>query len=149
MQYAMDKIRLRPATEIDGPMILSWRNDPLSRQFSFQTKPIDLDHHMQWWKASLLNPTRTILVLENEAGQGIGSLRKDKLPTGEIELSWMIAPEHRGKGFGSYMLNLGLSDETARYIARIKPENKASCRMVEKLGFSEIQPGIFVLNTSM
>lgn len=143
----MNNIRLRPATIQDGPTILSWRNDPLSRQFSFQTEPIELEHHMQWWLASLKNPARTILVLENENGEGLGSLRKDKLPTGEIELSWMIAPEHRGKGFGSSMLRLGIHGTTARFIARIKPENTASCRMVEKLGFSEIQPGLFVLNS--
>jgi RimJ/RimL family protein N-acetyltransferase len=102
---------------------------------------------MQWWLASLKNPDRTILVLENESGEGLGSLRKDKLPTGEIELSWMIAPEHRGKGLGSSMLLLGIHGTTGRFIARIKPENTASCRMVEKLGFSEIQPGLFVLNS--
>jgi|1048.fasta_scaffold03414_1 RimJ/RimL family protein N-acetyltransferase len=137
------QIRLRLARPEDGPDIWRWRNDPLSRQYSFNSAPIPLEPHLVWWAASLANLKRRTYILENELGEGLGSLRKDELETGEIELSWMIAPEHRGKGYGTILLRLGLAGETARCIALIKPENIASCRMVEKLGFSKREEGVY------
>lgn len=137
------QIRLRLARPEDGTDIWRWRNDPVSRQYSFNSEPIPLADHLIWWEASLANSKRKTFILENEQGQGLGSLRKDQTENGEIELSWMIAPEYRGKGYGTTLLKLGLEGEKATCIALIKPENIASCRMVEKLGFVRREPGLY------
>jgi len=137
------KIRLRLAKQEDGPEIWRWRNDPVSRQFSFNSAPIPLEEHLNWWAASLANPKRRTYILESEHGEGLGSLRKDETEAGEIELSWMIAPEHRGKGYGTTLLRLGIEGEKGRCIALIKPENIASCRMVEKVGFVKREMGVY------
>jgi RimJ/RimL family protein N-acetyltransferase len=136
------QIRLRLARQEDGPDIWRWRNDPISRQYSFNSTPIPFEEHLIWWASSLANPKRKTYILENEQGEGLGSLRKDETENGEIELSWMVAPEHRGKGYGTTLLRLGLEGESA-CIALIKPENIASCRMVEKMGFVMREVGVY------
>lgn len=68
-------------------------------------------------------------------GQLVGTVRFD-YEGNEAELSWTIAPEHRGKGYGAAMLRSAVAREPKRVlIAKIKPENGPSVRIAQAAGF--------------
>jgi RimJ/RimL family protein N-acetyltransferase len=57
------------------------------------------------------------------------------------ELSWTVAPEHRGKGYGSEVVKrvVELSEEPR--FAEIKSSNLASLAIVKRLGFEQVSDG--------
>ena len=48
-------IIIKHASLRDVDDIFEWRNDPLSRKFSTNTKPISKNTHVKWFKKSLKN----------------------------------------------------------------------------------------------
>src|SRR6185312_16790667 len=62
----------------------------------------------------------------------VGTLRVDfednwpTAPPGRPEISWTIAPEHRGKGLGKRMVCAFVKQHPAAYVAEIKADNAAS-----------------------
>ena len=104
-----ERVRLRPATLEDAQCLFRWRNDPLTRAQSLQQQPVEWEAHLQWLQASLQNPDRQLYIAESAAqdssGQSpvLGTVRADKSAE-EYELSWTVAPEQRGKGWGRKMV---------------------------------------------
>jgi len=104
----MGEVRLRPATIADAELLFAWRNDPLTRAQSIHTEPVAWESHLAWLQSSLQNPDRQLYIAEsatNGAVQSIalGTVRADRTD-GEYELSWTVAPEQRGKGWGRQMV---------------------------------------------
>jgi RimJ/RimL family protein N-acetyltransferase len=58
---------------------------------------------------------------------------------GTCELGYLLAPEQRGRGYGTELLALALRELRAlpRITARVLPENHASLALLRKLGFEE------------
>jgi RimJ/RimL family protein N-acetyltransferase len=126
---------LRPVSLQDAPLLLDWRNDPLTRENSFQTNVITLDVHLRWLQDALQNPKRKLFMGE-ENGKSLGIVRGDFSEEG-CELSWTIAPEHRGKGFGKEIVRLAIMVlRPQRFFARIKPGNVASERIAQFVGLA-------------
>jgi RimJ/RimL family protein N-acetyltransferase len=130
-------MQLRKATFDDWKILLDWRNDPTTRENSFKTEEIPEQTHKLWFNDSLLNPNREIYILETNSTP-VGTLRSDCYLSNEYALSWNIAPNYRGKGYGVKILELFLKGKTGKFIAEIKPENIASIKMVLKNGFTKI-----------
>lgn len=126
-------MRFRPVAIADAALLLAWRNDPLTRAMSITTHDIDPETHQAWLAASLKNPFRQLYIalLGNEP---IGTMRRD---TGHNrdELSWSLGPEARGQGLGRKMLAAFINAFPGQYLARIKPDNEASIKMVLHCGF--------------
>jgi RimJ/RimL family protein N-acetyltransferase len=57
--------------------------------------------------------------------------------TDQYILSWNIDPNQRGKGYGTKILEIYLQDKTGKFIAKIKPENIPSIKMIQKNGFEK------------
>ncbi len=104
-----ETVRLRPATLEDAEQLFQWRNDPLTRAQSLQQQPVEWQTHLQWLQASLQNPDRQLYIAESAALAGqeqsllLGTVRADKMDE-DYELSWTVAPEQRGKGWGRQMV---------------------------------------------
>jgi len=130
-------MKLRKATYEDWKILLDWRNDPITRKNSFDQNKILEQTHKLWFNDSLLNPYREIYILEDNLTP-VGSIRLDNILLNEYTLSWSIAPNQRGKGYGNKILELLLQNKTGKFIAEIKPENVASIKMVLKNGFKKI-----------
>jgi RimJ/RimL family protein N-acetyltransferase len=137
-------MKLRNATIEDWDILLEWRNDPTTRYFSFNQDTIDPDSHKQWLSKSLNNPSRKILILEDQNGEPVGSIRSDKNNNEEYVLSWVINPLHRKKGYGSLMLSSFLNKSKGKFIAEIKDDNIGSIKMVTKKGFSKIKNQTYI-----
>ena len=122
-------MKLRPATMVDAELLLEWRNDPLTREKSITTDPVPYDAHVQWLERSIASASRTLLVAE-DAGVPVGTVRLDDGDPPEI--SYTVAPDHRGKGYAEMLVRLAAPDHCE---AEVKPGNKASIRALTKSGF--------------
>jgi RimJ/RimL family protein N-acetyltransferase len=114
----------------DAELLFAWRNDPETRVNSVNTDPVSWDGHCNWLRASLQNPDRDLLIAE-VGGVPVGTVRIDR--GDETELSWTVAPDHRGNGIGKAMVALACPN--GEVIAQIKPENIASRRIAASTGF--------------
>ena len=95
---------LRKANINDAYIILEWRNDPRTRQNSFSKEIIDMETHLKWFNAKLTDENCFIYILM-DGEERVGQIRIDKAnDVGEI--SYMIAPDKRNRGYGKTMLKL-------------------------------------------
>jgi RimJ/RimL family protein N-acetyltransferase len=128
------RYRLRDAVLADGGDLFRWRNDRETRVGSRDTSDVSWDEHLTWLKSTLQSPDRQLLIAEDERG-AVGTIRLD-LVDGAWEMSWTVAPEHRGKGVGAAIVQLAVSRMTGeRVFAEIKAANFPSRRIAEKSGF--------------
>lgn len=126
----MSEMHLRRATMDDAAVLFAWRNDPETRANSVTTDPVAWDGHRGWLEMSLASPDRELLIAEID-GVPVGTVRIDRGE--EIELSWTVAPDQRGKGIGRYMVTMASPSGPA--VAKIKPANIASQKIAESAGF--------------
>lgn len=132
--------RMRRATLDDAERLLAWRNDDVTRRFSFTSRPVTPKEHEAWLGQVLHNPKRHLFIVEVE-GRPAGNLRIDLNETqpGEAEVSIVTAPEFRGLGVATTALLLGLefagSLGLSRIIGRVKLENVASLNAFQRAGF--------------
>lgn len=125
---------LRLAESYDEELLLSWRNDPVTRNASLTQHVIGKREHSKWFSMSLANPNRQIYIAENN-GLPVGTFRIDT----EAEflfLSWTIAPEWRKKGLGKKMLQIAEIDEYKNLKAIIRKDNIPSIKLAHQLGLS-------------
>jgi len=128
-------INFRPAQYSDWDILFKWRNDPETLANSVNSTPIVEHNHKEWLKHTLELNTRKIYIYEH----GVGTVRTDKVEKDDsMILSWTIAPEFRGQGFGQRMLRDFTKQFAGKYYAEILPHNKASLRVAEKAGFKVI-----------
>ena len=132
---------LRLAIIGDAELLFDWRNDPQTRADSVNTEKVEWAGHVSWFDRSLINQGRKIFIaLDGE--MPVGTIRLDDDPDEmKTEMSWTVAPEARGKGYGKELVRLGVERVQALGripVARIKRENEASLRIVQSLGFKQV-----------
>ncbi len=131
---------LRPATMADAETLLTWRNEPTTRQMSLTQHEITPEEHAAWFEASLETPARLILIAEID-GQSAGMVRYDKVGA-SAEVSINIAPAARGCGMGARLLSSSISALSSHWpdvesiTARIRPDNVASLRAFANAGYA-------------
>lgn len=126
-------MELRIATLQDWEILLQWRNDEATRKNSHNTDIVQPEQHIKWLQSVINNPNRMLYIAEDN-GVLVGTVRADKEESG-YELSWTIAPEARGKGYGKQMVKL-LSDQLGVCRAEIKQGNASSVRIAEYAGLN-------------
>ena len=137
--FTRDKsTRLRLATADDWAMLLEWRNDEQTRIHSIDQNPVAEADHRRWLDATLVNPDRKLFVVEID-GEPVGTTRLDRREN-RWEVSITVAPEQRGKGYGSVLLDLTADwfDENIGgdvILSTIKPSNPASLALFAKRGY--------------
>jgi spore coat polysaccharide biosynthesis predicted glycosyltransferase SpsG/RimJ/RimL family protein N-acetyltransferase len=136
-RFDTDGLIARSAVWTDCEPVLRWRNDPVTRRFSFQTGELDEETHRAWFARRLQDPDSRLLIAE-AAGVPVGQVRLD-LAGERAVVNIAIAPEARGAGHGGAAL--GAAVDLARQLgltrldAEIKPENEASVRLFRRAGF--------------
>lgn len=135
-------IRLRTAGLSDGKMLFDWRNDPDTRAASHNTDELNLNDHMRWFKGTLENPKRKLLIAE-KGTEPVGTVRIDLDDTGNsAELSWTVAPSARGKGIGKQMVAEVAATEpwcSLSLRAEVKEGNIPSKQIAEAAGMHFIR----------
>jgi RimJ/RimL family protein N-acetyltransferase len=140
-----DDPSLRPATMSDAELLLEWRNDPKTREASFQQEAIALEEHREWLASRLGDPDCALFVIELE-GRPAGSVRLDRDGDEEAEIHIVVAPESRGAGLASPALDLASEQAgellgVRRVRARVKSGNEASLRAFRSAGFEPVREG--------
>jgi RimJ/RimL family protein N-acetyltransferase len=133
-------IALRLATLADSDLLLLWRNDALTRQNSHSMAEVDRNSHQAWLLKSLADPTRIIFIGEVN-GSPVGTVRCDCRNTSpvRIELSWTVAPEHRGRGYGRKLVEAAAELFAAQELyAEIKNGNAASIAIARSVGMKQV-----------
>jgi len=139
MAKISDSLFLRKVIMADKELLLLWANDSETRKWSFNSNTITPSEHKKWFKNKLNSPNVLMLMLEYEnRPAGLVRLERDD---DEVVLNYVIAPEERGQGLASNMLEMAM-DMKEDYWGNIKilaytlPENIASEKSLEKAGFT-------------
>lgn len=128
------EISLRRANLTDSQLLFEWRNDFVTRNNFVNTDMVEWPEHIKWLTNALNSPERKIFIAEHNS-ESVGTIRFDYL-NDSADLSWTIAPEHRGKGYGVAMLRAAIAKEPNRTLyAVIKMNNGASIRIAQAAGF--------------
>jgi UDP-2,4-diacetamido-2,4,6-trideoxy-beta-L-altropyranose hydrolase len=132
-------ITFRSVQEKDRRLIWEWANDLSVRQASFSSSTINWPEHCQWFAQKLNDPRCTMLLFE-ESGIPVGTVRIEQTIRMDAQISVTISPEHRGFGLARHLLatavNTAFRSGTVRRIhAFIKPENTYSMNSFEAAGF--------------
>lgn len=131
-------LKLKPATLSDCYFWWKVRNEKTVREVSFDPKPIPYSIHKKWFEEKLKDKNSRLFVILFE-NQKRGQLRLDK-QNSEVEISLALTPVARGKGTGTIAIKLGTKKAISelgakKVLAYTKPENLASIKAFEKVGF--------------
>lgn len=137
-------VHARQARAQDGVELRAWRNDPDSRRMFRNVAEVTATEHSMWLTDVLADPSRLLVIGDDESGRSIGSVRFD--PWGSVaaaafEVSITVAPEARGKGYSASLLieaeNCAARILGARELwANIRSDNWLSIRLFELCGYT-------------
>jgi RimJ/RimL family protein N-acetyltransferase len=135
------EMKLRPLRETDCRLLFSWANDPVVRNASFHSGPVQWEAHQRWFLQKLQDPQSVIYIGENCDSEPVGQTRFH-LEGDRAILSVVIAPNFRGAGWGKELIafstgTLVRSRNVRRVEAFVKPDNQASIGLFESVGFRQ------------
>ncbi|MBC7952778.1 MAG: UDP-2,4-diacetamido-2,4,6-trideoxy-beta-L-altropyranose hydrolase [Rhodospirillaceae bacterium] len=133
-------LRLRRAGWDDSDDLLAWRNDPQTRATARNTGLVPVENHLAWLTAVLADPNRLLLVGE-QAGEKVGTIRFDRQDEDSWEVSITVAPSARGRGMGNRLLAAGIAIQPKLLdggvlLATVGTGNMPSRRIFETNGFT-------------
>lgn len=133
------EVRLRPADQDDCQRLWEWRNETVTRESSFNTRPVPYQDHQSWFSRKLADPATKIFIAEDAEGRQIGYVRFD-IQENHAEISVSVDQRERGKGYGPIAIRLGsdelLSSKSVKCIsALVKATNPASIAAFRRAGF--------------
>lgn len=134
-------ITVRVAQEEDCDSLYEWRNADETRRYIFDSASIPLETHRAWFRKTLVNPDRILLIGEID-GSPVGVVRYD-CDGEEALISVYLVPGGQGQGVGTELIRCGSRwlrehrAEIKRINAEIKRENVASLRAFEQAGYTE------------
>ena len=131
-----DEMVLRCASIDDADRLFQWRSDPVTRRASRDDRPIDRETHYIWLNDAIADSKRGLWVAEVN-GKAVGTCRAD-IEEGVSVISWTIAPDSRGQGFGKRMVQQLLSQLEGCIRAEIRGGNEASKRVAEAAGLTMV-----------
>lgn len=139
-------MKLRPARPDDAYALWLWANDPETRAASGDRPVIGWEEHCRWLAGRLGSGAAALLIAETGESRPVGTIRFES-PDGwsTAVLSYLVAPEARGRGFGRALLVEGVKAVRARYPevrieATVWEANDRSCRLFTALGWA-VRPG--------
>jgi UDP-2,4-diacetamido-2,4,6-trideoxy-beta-L-altropyranose hydrolase len=135
------QIILRRATIEDCDAIYRWRNAEETRRHIFNPDPIPQDSHIRWFRKSLEDTNRVLLIGEI-AGEPVGVLRYD-MQGSEALISVYLVPGTHGQGTGTHLIRSGSTWLRQNYPqirsinADVMPTNISSCNAFINAGYKE------------
>lgn len=132
-------MELRYVTIDDEKLIYNWANDPEVRRNAINTEFIDWNRHQVWFQ-NKLNAENSKMYIAEINNQAVGQIRFD-IEQNKYIIDYSISAYERGKGYGFLIVKEGincikkLTSCINSFEANVKPDNGASKRVFDKLGF--------------
>ena len=138
----VEQWRIRSASSADCEFYWHLVNDVDVRQSAFDSEPISLEDHQEWFKKKLNDPSTTLFLVESQFGP-IGQVRFEK--SGDhFMIDYSIGRQFRGLGLGEQLLTKGIESfkntQGFTLVGEVKEENQASAKVFKRLGFKEVYP---------
>ena len=130
-------LTFRRATWQDTDLLLEWRNDPLTRKNSRETHVFSRDEYIEKRLSGVFDSGNFCLIAE-AAGDPVAVVMARRCAS-VTELSWTVAPRHRGKGYGCCTVRTVAEHLPRPLVAIIKADNPASQRIARSAGFDLIR----------
>ena len=131
MDNLSENLVLRKVTFQDAQILFEWRNDPETRKASRNTDEVLIENHKTWLAGSLQNKERQLYIVEKDSVP-IGMVRADYDRENDCyELTWMVSPHFRGKGWGKHIVALLANRMNSQITAQIRTYNIASQKIAE------------------
>jgi RimJ/RimL family protein N-acetyltransferase len=135
------RLRIRRMTEADAPFIVDLLNDPAFLRFIGDKKVRTLEDARRYIvEGPIASYARfgfgldVVTLKADDTPIGIcGLLKREQLPDPDIGFAYLAA--YCGVGYGREAAEACLSRAPARILAITSPDNQASIRLLEKLGF--------------
>jgi len=136
------RLQLRRVQSSDCVLIWEWANDGETRANSFSSAVIPWEAHTHWFEQKLASGTCFFYVALDQAAIPLGQIRFD-MQQGEAVVSTSVAPQFRGNGYGTLLIELGSAElfnttDARRIHAYVKPENQASVCAFLKAGYKTL-----------
>ncbi len=132
---------LRRGSEQDVDLLYYWANESAVRKNSFSGRKITYEEHVSWYKKLLESSDAGQYIYvrdDEETGQARVVVRGD-----EAEISYSIAAEKRGMGYGKDMISL-LTEKirhdfpkVKKLVAKVKMDNVISRSIFLITGYTE------------
>jgi RimJ/RimL family protein N-acetyltransferase len=134
------KLVYRKANEKDVMLYFDWTNDASVRENSYQSAPISLENHQNWFHSKISDENCMMVVFENHIGTPIGQVRIQRQNDTTAVIGISNDKNHRGKGYASQMIAMASDEFLKQYpqiqiSAYVKLENQASKKAFEKAGY--------------
>jgi UDP-2,4-diacetamido-2,4,6-trideoxy-beta-L-altropyranose hydrolase len=148
MPSQRNTLAIRRADIRDMKPCFFWANDPVTRQNAFHSNPISWKDHVIWFEEKCNNMHTHMWVMVTSRGLPVGQIRFDLLDD-RADIDYSLDPLFRGRGWGSRLLELGISEfrkiSMLPLQGRVKPGNIFSRRSFQRLGFREKISGDVVI----
>ena len=136
-----ERIHLKPFAMDDIDFILRWNNDPeYSGEFE-PLEPVTREELEEWLPKK--KDGQLWYIIETPAGEKVGQIVGRHQEDGSVQIGYRVIPTARCRGFCTEAVKTiiaHLFDSGVKSIeAEANPSNKPSRRVLEKLGFKEIE----------
>lgn len=141
-------LQIRPVCDADCWTLYEWANDPDTRANSFRPEPITPQEHRHWFRSKTHADECWWWMLEAN-GVPVAVARYD-ICGHELEANVTVAPEYRGNGYGTKILEistrLALQESGAkRCRALVFVDNAGSVKSFERAGYERLGRECFLL----
>ena len=125
----------------DLERVLAWRNHPDVRRYMYTQHEISLDEHQRWFERNLADPSRHLLIFE-ENHRPLGFVNFNEAGNGGIA-DWGFyaapdAPKGSGRQLGSTALNHAFSQlKLHKVCGQALAYNQRSIQFHQSLGFQQ------------
>lgn len=143
--FRSERLSYRGMQECDAPLISLWRSDPENYACFFNQRPVSVEEHLTWFRSYLADSSKLSFMVLDEQGNAIGTAALSNISEKSCEISYMIGDKgSRRKGFGAEAIR-ALSRfafdvlEVNEVYARIRLENTASIKTIQRAGFVETE----------
>lgn len=137
-------LTVRRADVRDAELLRGWRNDAETRRRSFTKTTVSAAEHRAWLNKRLTSDRAAIWIF-NDGEVPVGQVRVD-IDRDVAEVSIVVAPERRGRGYGKAMLSEAVRllrkefDDGLRARALVLDDHEASLRTFTACGFHVVGP---------
>ncbi len=130
-------ISLRRAKLSDAALLFRLRTEAITMMYAVGSYASRWSQHLRNLEGELADPDHVVFVAE-DGKDTVGSVTMDLSREGAIELTWIIAAEHRHRGVAAGMVEEAVRLADAPIAARIHPDDAESQKLAESFGMELI-----------